>query len=97
MLTNSVLAEYLPDLEQVAEAASAGLATDLRFGRLRKHCRQYVKATGAIFTVRVIIMADKRNRPVKGRSGRDCGGITVGQIGRSSGQEHQVVAGYMAD
>ena len=61
-LWTCVLEEYLPDLEQVAEAAPAGQATDLQFSRLRKHCRQYVTAAGALFPVRAIIMTEKRDR-----------------------------------
>ena len=64
-LWTGILAECLPDLEQVAEAARRGLATDLQFSRLRKHCSQYVKAAGALFTVRAI-MAKKRGQQSRG-------------------------------
>ena len=48
------------------EAAPEGLATDLQFGRLRKHCSQYVKAAAALFTVRAMIMAEKRGQQARG-------------------------------
>ena len=65
-LWTGVLVECLPDLEQVAEAAPEGLATDLQFGRLRKHCSQYVNAAAAMFTVRATIMAEKRGQQARG-------------------------------
>ena len=65
-LWTCVLVECLPDLEQVAEAAPEGLATDLQFGRLREHCSQYVKAAEALFTVRAMIMAEKRGQQARG-------------------------------
>ena len=65
-LWTGVLVECLPDLEQVAEAAPEGLATDLQFSRLRKHCSQYVKAAAALFTVRAMIMAEKRGQQARG-------------------------------
>ena len=65
-LLTGVLVECLPDLEQVAEAAPEGLATDLQFSRLRKHCSQYVKAAAALFTVRAMIMAEKRRQQARG-------------------------------
>ena len=65
-LWTGVLVECLSDLEQVAEAAPEGLATDLQFGRLRKHYGQYVKAAGALFTVGAMIMAEKRGQQARG-------------------------------